>query len=336
MPAKPAASAHAGSGATKRKVKSTAKRQYPPPKNMMIRAPSGAPVDATVEDTESDPDSDDSDDDSEFESESMEIDEETGEKVNTARPLGRGKTVRSLKTTRYEYDAATLTFKGGAKHRIEPGTCVLVNFFDETEGDKVTSCHALVRTIYSVEKNNPRDRGLNGEATREEVNREGILFGVSWLLDMTHTRKLDGGNKYEPPYDIPKNELFYDPRTTDPIIPANIARIISPVVFLARRRNMSNRPGYPDPESGVFFVNKIVGKARGAIYPRQASSRFAHDRHPRRHRRLGRWRLGELRPLAPRLPRDGGHPRRASRMPAAPPQGDPIPLVTTSGGWSRL
>ena len=62
MPAKPAASARAGSGATKRKVKSTAKRQYPPPKNMMIRAPSGAPVDATVEDTESDPDSDDPDD----------------------------------------------------------------------------------------------------------------------------------------------------------------------------------------------------------------------------------------------------------------------------------
>ena len=114
MPAKRASSAVAGSGATKRRVKSTARRPYPPPKNMMIRAPSGAPVDATVEDTDSDADSDDSDDsdadsDSGSESESMEVDEDTGEEVTTARPLGRATERRLLKTTRYEYDAASCT-----------------------------------------------------------------------------------------------------------------------------------------------------------------------------------------------------------------------------------
>jgi hypothetical protein len=270
MPAKRASSAVAGSGATKRRVKSTARRPYPPPKNMMIRAPSGAPVDATVEDTDSDADSDDSDDsdadsDSGSESESMEVDEDTGEEVTTARPLGRATERRLLKTTRYEYDAASLTFVGGEKHRVVPGTCVVVKFFDETANDTVVSCPAIVRTIFSVEKNNPRDRKLNGEATAEEVNRDGVLFGVSWMLDVTHTKKQTGGKNYKPPYDIPANERFYDPRTTDPIVPSNIDRVIPTIAFLARQRNMSNRPAYPDPTTGVLFVNKIVGLVNGVI-----------------------------------------------------------------------
>ena len=235
-----------------------------------IRAPSGAPVDATVEDTDSDADSDDSDDsdadsDSGSESESMEVDEDTGEEVTTARPLGRATERRLLKTTRYEYDAASLTFVNGEKHRVVPGTCVVVKFFDETANDTVVSCPAIVRTIFSVEKNNPRDRKLNGEATAEEVNRDGVLFGVSWMLDVTHTKKQTGGKNYKPPYDIPANERFYDPRTTDPIVPSNIDRVIPKIAFLARRRNMSNRQAYPDPTTGVLFVNKIVGLVNGVI-----------------------------------------------------------------------
>ena len=273
MPAKSAASARVGSGATKRRVKSTAKRQYPPPKNMMIRAPGGPPVDATVEDTVSDADSDDSDtdmdlEDSASESFSMEIDEDTGEKVTTGRPLGRAKELVFLKTTRYEYPAATVTFVDGRKHRVVPGTCVVVNFFDETANDRVTSCPALVRTIFSVEKNNQRDRSLNGEATVEEVNRDGVLLGVSWLLDATQTKKLEGGKEYEPPCDIPTNERFYDPRSTSVILPAHISEIVPSIVFLARRRNASGRPAYPDPESGAMFVNKIIGSAQKAIVTR--------------------------------------------------------------------
>lgn len=234
MPAKPAASARAGSSATKRRVKSTAKRQYPPPKNMMIRAPSGPAVVATVEDTVSEEDSDDSDDsdtdteDSASDSESMQVDEDTGEKVTTGRPLGRATEKRMLKTTRYEYAAATLTMKDGGKHRVVPGSCLIVNFFDETAEDQVLPCPALVRTIFSVEKNNPRDRGLNGEALPEEVNHDGVLLGVSWLLDVPNTQKLDGGKNYKPPYDIPTNERFYDPRTWITTAPSHVTRSFRP------------------------------------------------------------------------------------------------------------
>ena len=97
------------------------------------------------------------------------------------------------------------------------------------------------------------------------MNRDGVLFGVSWMLDVAHTKKQTGGKDYKPPYDIPKNERFYDPRTTDSIIPSNIAKVIPTIAFLERRRNMSNRPTYPDPTTGVLFVNKIVGLVDGVI-----------------------------------------------------------------------
>ena len=256
---------------TKRKVKSTAKRQYPPPKITMIRAPTKAPIDATVVDTDEDSDeasssSDDDDVSTSSEFGSLALDDD-GEPITTAKPLGKPtKTVRA-KTTRYDYDACVLGFPTGKKKTVQPGTCVVVNFFDrneEKQEEQITQCPALVRSIWSVERNNPREKALNKEATAEEVAHDGLLISVSWLLDVALTKKLPYGKEYVPPYDIPSNERFYDPKI-DTLLSAPIIDVIPRIVFLERRRNMSNRPAYPDPSTGIYFVNKIVGKENGKV-----------------------------------------------------------------------
>ena len=85
-----------------------------------------------------------------------------------------------------------------------------------------------------------------------------------------------------------------------------------------------------------MLMRPPCGRASAALRPLLGRRLGRRRQRVLTARRLGGWHLGALRPLTPRQPRDGGHPLRASRMPAAPPQGDPIPLVATSAGWSRL
>ena len=62
---------------------------------------------------------------------------------------------------------------------------------------------------------------------------------------------------YDPPGVVPPNERFYDLRTMDECLPANVASAAD-VVFLTRRRSLSNRSALPAPESGTLFVHKVM------------------------------------------------------------------------------
>ena len=249
-----------GSTFGKRKVKHTEKRPYPPLKITMFRAPTETPRDARKESDSSDESDSDSDyssssSSSSSQSESMEIDEDS---VATAKPIGKPTELKLAKTTRSIYKSAEITFPDGRKRVVTFGSAVLVRFFDgEEDNEIVTTCYGLVREIWSVRRNNRSVKSLGKECTEEEIEESetGVLFNISWLLDLDELKKNWG---YELPYDIPQNERFYDPRSVDTIIAANITTAET-VWFLDRRRNMSNRPAIPPESSNQLFVKNIVG-----------------------------------------------------------------------------
>ena len=260
MAVKPAPKAVFPAGPTdfgKRKTKALQKRPYQAPQiTKLIRPPAVGPVDARPESESSGSSgSDDSDDDansSDSESKSMEIDEDsTATAISTEKPTE----IKSAKTTRSVYKSAEIAFPDGRKSVVKFGSAVNVRFFDGDENcEDVTTCYALVREIWSVRRNDERMKSLGKEATEEEVG-SGIMFNVSWLLDLNELTK---NWQHEPSYPIPDNERFYDPRDIDTVLPANVT-CVEPVWFLSARRNMSNRSAIPPESSKQLFVNKIVG-----------------------------------------------------------------------------
>lgn len=260
MAVKPAPKAVFPAGPTdfgKRKTKALQKRPYQAPQiTKLIRPPAVGPVDARPESESSGSSgSDDSDDDansSDSESKSMEIDEDsTATAISTEKPTE----IKSAKTTRSVYKSAEIAFPDGRKSVVKFGSAVNVRFFDGDENcEDVTTCYALVREIWSVRRNDERMKSLGKEATEEEVG-SGIMFNVSWLLDLNELTK---NWQHEPSYPIPDNERFYDPREIDTVLPANVT-CVEPVWFLSARRNMSNRSAIPPESSKQLFVNKIVG-----------------------------------------------------------------------------
>jgi hypothetical protein len=224
MAVKPAPKAVFPAGPTdfgKRKTKALQKRPYQAPQiTKLIRPPAVGPVDARPESESSGSSgSDDSDDDansSDSESKSMEIDEDsTATAISTEKPTE----IKSAKTTRSVYKSAEIAFPDGRKSVVKFGSAVNVRFFDGDENcEDVTTCYALVREIWSVRRNDERMKSLGKEATEEEVG-SGIMFNVSWLLDLNELTK---NWQHEPSYPIPDNERFYDPRDIDTVLPANV------------------------------------------------------------------------------------------------------------------
>ena len=111
---------------------------------------------------------------------------------------------------------------------------------------------------------------------------------------------------YDPPGVVPPNERFYDLRTMDKCLPANVASAAD-VVFLTRRRSLSNLSALPAPESGTLFVHKVmsVESSKRKEGGKVAMHSISEDDHP-----------GE--PSAPATWRCRERNRRRRRLPAAP------------------
>ena len=218
----------------KRKTKALQKRPYQAPQiTKLIRPPAVGPVHARPE------------------SESMEIDEDsTATVISTEKPTE----TKLDYTTWSDYKSAEIAFPDGRKSVVKFGSVVNVRYTYPKKPKEVKTCYALVREIWSVRRNDERMKSLGKEATEEEVG-SGIMFNVSWLLDLNELTK---NWQHEPSYPIPDNERFYDPRDIDTVLPANVT-CVEPVWFLSARRNMSNRSAIPPESSKQLFVNKIVG-----------------------------------------------------------------------------
>ena len=159
------------------------------------------------------------------------------------------------------HDGCRIRFPNGSTADIGFGSAVVVRYFvgeaDDGDEPKTALSTALVREIYHVErKSGPRSKTDDDEDDRsddedpssaDEDEGAGIVLLVSWLPTLEEVRMYFPD--YDPPGVVPPNERFYDLRTMDKCLPANVASAAD-VVFLTRRRSLSNYPRSPPRSPG--------------------------------------------------------------------------------------